>query len=92
MDSYVGGNAIDHETLDLERHKREFLRLMNDCKRAIGEEPLQAAQASSLLQAVKAGHIHFASVEDESLVGLCSVCETYSTLTAPFRACLRISA
>ncbi len=70
--------------LDL-KYAEQFIGMMNCYKRAVGEEPLDKNGAESLLRAVREGHIRFfAAMEGERLVGMCSLCRTFSTFNCAF--------
>lgn len=72
------------DTLDL-KYEEPFIGLMNAYKRAIGEEPLNREDIESLLRAVREGHIlFFTAMEGEALVGMCSLCRTFSTFHCAF--------
>jgi len=72
------------DTLDL-KYEKPFIALMNAYKRAIGEEPLNKETAESLLRAIREGSIlFFTAMEGENLVGMCSLCRTFSTFNCAF--------
>lgn len=61
---------------------RQLLKLENDFKRCIGEEPLTEDKQKLLQRAIKEGRItFFVAVQDGRAVGMCSVAKCYSTFS-----------
>lgn len=58
----------------------QLLTLQNEYKAQIGEGSLTSAQAKALEKAIRSGAIRFfVARQDAVLVGMCSVCQTFST-------------
>lgn len=61
---------------------RQLLKLENDFKRSIGEEPLTEEKQRLLQRAIKEGRItFFVAVQGGRAVGMCSVAKCYSTFS-----------
>ena len=61
---------------------RQLLKLENDFKRCIGEEPLTEEKQKLLQRAIKEGRItFFVAVQSGRAVGMCSVAKCYSTFS-----------
>ena len=61
---------------------RQFLKLENDFKKCIGEEPLTEEKQKLLQRAIKESRItFFVAKQGDRAVGICSVAKCYSTFS-----------